>query len=815
MTTKPVTPFPLGAEVGGPNGSDATAEAGFESQFASFTQLMGTAPSFMNAYVDQSQPISSWAGNAGWTAWSWAQSPDAKSEIPVIGLPMAPIADAANPDADYKAFASGQYDSVLKGIVSAWSSQGFKTLYFRPGWEMNVPQSPSYAGTDPTTQADWIAAFQHISTVLHSVPGANVQVVWNPNVQSWNAVGNVLSLYPGSKYVDVIGADMYSPQYPRDLYDWSLNNGTYDSSFAQWMANPVNRIHYWNEPAANRWTSNDQQGNSLSLQQLLDFAKAQGKPFAMGETGAGSGGNGNQGPEDDPAFPQWLASTLASSGDTIAFANVWDLWVGDGNWAFTGSGADKPLEAQAWQQAFGVTQPVVTPPAAGGGASTAVTIGTGAGSVVLQISEDAWQGDAQFTVSVDGTQIGGTQTANASHAAGQDQAFTVLGNFSTGSHVVSVSFLNDAWGGTAATDRNLYVDSVSYAGTTNAVKAVLLSNGAQSFTVGNASGPVTIGTGPGSIVLQVSEDAWLGDAQFIVSVDGTQIGGTQIATASHGAGLDQAFTVQGNFSTGSHAVSVNFLNDAWGGTAATDRNLYVDSLSYGGFTNPVKAALLSNGAQTFMVASAPAPVVIGTGPNSMALQISEDAWLGDAQFSVSVDGQQVGGTQTATASHAAGQDQSFTVQGSFAAGKHVVSVNFLNDAWGGTAATDRNLYVDSVAYNGVTNTMHAALMSNGAQAWTVGTAVVTSAAPSSAVTPITAAVVAAATPSFVAASAAPLASVASNGVTQLPSLTATAIAPLPAATGAAMSSSPVTGSFVDVALLPSSISMPLLAHSGS
>ena len=40
------------------------------------------------------------------------------------------------------------------------------------------------------------------------------------------------------------------------------------------------------------------------------------------------------------------------------------------------------------------------------------------------------------------------------------------------------------------------------------------------------------------------------------------------------------------------------------------------------------------------------------------------------------------------------------MKGNWAAGAHKVEVKFLNDAWGGTADTDRNLYLDSATYNG-------------------------------------------------------------------------------------------------------------------
>ena len=116
-------------------------------------------------------------------------------------------------------------------------------------------------------------------------------------------------------------------------------------------------------------------------------------------------------------------------------------------------------------------------------APTAATVGSGADKLALKISEDAYQGDAQYTVSVDGQQIGGTLTAHSSHAAGQDDLLTVLGNWGSGSHAVSVNFLNDAYGGSQSTDRNLYVDGAAIDGAAVPNSTVpLYSNGAQGFS---------------------------------------------------------------------------------------------------------------------------------------------------------------------------------------------------------------------------------------------------------------------------------------------------------------------------------------------
>jgi hypothetical protein len=198
-------------------------------------------------------------------------------------------------------------------------------------------------------------------------------------------------------------------------------------------------------------------------------------------------------------------------------------------------------------------------------AALPVTIGAGADSFVFAMPEDAYAGDAQFTVSIDGVQQGGVQTAVAAHAAGQNQSFTVKGNFGTGGHTAAVSFLNDAWGGSVTTDRNLYVGSVSFNGQALTPGGVTLGrNGTANFSLPRPATNLTVGAGADTFLLGVSEDAYAGDAQFTVSVDGVQQGGVLSATASHAAGQSQSIAVKGNFGAGGHTASVKFLNDAWG-----------------------------------------------------------------------------------------------------------------------------------------------------------------------------------------------------------------------------------------------------------
>ncbi len=249
---------------------------------------------------------------------------------------------------------------------------------------------------------------------------------------------------------------------------------------------------------------------------------------------------------------------------------------------------------------------------------------------MFKISEDAYangdgtsdaKGDATFTVSVDGKQIGGTFTAAASHATHQEQTVTLNGYFGPGTHSVSVKFLNDASGGTAATDRNLYVDAVAYKGANIDLAGSFAVSGTKSLTVSGGTSeqpptpppmvpqpptPITFGSGADSLVLQVSEDAYangdgISDATFTVSVDGKQIGGTFTAVASHADGQEQTVTLNGDFGPGTHSVALKFLNDASGGTASTDRNLYVDSITYNGLNTHQAGSVAGEGAQSFTI----------------------------------------------------------------------------------------------------------------------------------------------------------------------------------------------------------------------
>ncbi len=214
-----------------------------------------------------------------------------------------------------------------------------------------------------------------------------------------------------------------------------------------------------------------------------------------------------------------------------------------------------------------VTPPII-PPFAPPFPVLPVITGSGSDSLVLGIAEDAYEGDAQFTVSVDGKQLGGTFTTTASHAAGISQSFIFLGDWASGAHTVAVNYLNDAYGGSSAADRNLYVDSLSYDGAATGQSRILLGNGPRSFSVtDNSAIPVAPARSPCRSPPAAGPTRWSSPCRRTPTraTHSSPYRSTASSSAAPSpprrctaAGASQSFTFKGDFGSGQHAVVVNY-----------------------------------------------------------------------------------------------------------------------------------------------------------------------------------------------------------------------------------------------------------------
>lgn len=377
------------------------------SVLASYTKWAGNTPSNVLHFLNND----SWAGfdsSVPWAAGLWKGAAVGN----IWGVPLTVWGTSL------EQVATGAYnDHFLKAAQALAqthpSSDG--NLYIRVGWEFNGGWMPwAAAGHEDA----FVKAFQELVTTFRSV-SSNFKFVWDTT----NDGGNMdpAKAYPGDKYVDVIGTDVYySPEYD----SWDAKAG---------FQHDVARDY--------------------GLQWQQDFAAAHGKPTALSEWGIASDNAGDY----IKGVTKWMAD------HKMVYGNYWNAETNDYDGVL--SNGHNPNAGAAYKTA--VSSLTDTTPAAAPAAHLTSAASPVAGDTfVFRVSGDSYQGDPHFQVLVDGHQIGGTLTTSASHAAGQTQDITLTGQFGTGAHDIAVQFLDDVYGGSATADRNLYVHQVSLNGHT-------------------------------------------------------------------------------------------------------------------------------------------------------------------------------------------------------------------------------------------------------------------------------------------------------------------------------------------------------------
>lgn len=118
-------------------------------------------------------------------------------------------------------------------------------------------------------------------------------------------------------------------------------------------------------------------------------------------------------------------------------------------------------------------------------------------------------------------------------------------------------------------------------------------------TTANKPVVLEVGSGPDQIVLKISQDYFNGNAQYVIFVDGTQVGGVFTASALKSLAVADTVTIRGDFGD-TVTVRVQMTNDAYLGANARDRNLYVNAISHNGEDLPTRAYLANNTPQDFV-----------------------------------------------------------------------------------------------------------------------------------------------------------------------------------------------------------------------
>ncbi len=182
-------------------------------------------------------------------------------------------------DATLENAAKGQYNNNYRTLAQDMAAIGADDdkIHVRLGWEMNG--NGWFPWSANGHEKAYVGAFQQFVDTFRSVPDKFV-FEWTPNIGSQGM--DVASVYPGDKYVDVIGLDFY-----------------YNT---QWdPKDPVAAFNYFvNQPYGLQWQQ--------------DFAVAHGKPTGIGEWGVNSDTSG--------AFIEMAAQWFEDHN--IIYQNYWN-----------------------------------------------------------------------------------------------------------------------------------------------------------------------------------------------------------------------------------------------------------------------------------------------------------------------------------------------------------------------------------------------------------------------------------------------------------------------------------------------------------
>ena len=187
--------------------------------------------------------------------------------------------------------AAGAYDAHFRRFAQKLVADGQGNAILRLGWEFNGHWYPWRSDRDPKAFA---AYWRRIVNVMRSVPGTSLRFNWNPGL----GPGFVdVNAYPGDRYVDIIGMDLY------------------DRTYGDRLRNPVVRWDdFLNRPYGLNWVRN--------------FDLAHGKPMSFPEW-AVTHDHVRGVVHDNPVFIRGMAEFIRTNN--VEFANYFDVLAHDGD----------------------------------------------------------------------------------------------------------------------------------------------------------------------------------------------------------------------------------------------------------------------------------------------------------------------------------------------------------------------------------------------------------------------------------------------------------------------------------------------------
>jgi Glycosyl hydrolase family 26 len=297
------------------------AGAAYPRAVPAFTEAIGAKPKYAMDFLLGTTWRTITQGRWPYTKWK------GKGYTMIWGVNMLPDTYSPNPDAQQSGGschgltqgAEGDFDHYFRTVGANIVRAGFPVSVIRFGWEFNGNWAPWAA--DGCASA-FVKYFDAIVTTMRSVPGSHFTFEWNPT-RGDLGVGNLSQYYPGNRYVDDIGLDVYD-----------IEGQVYPGAAAEYR-------HMLTQPDGLDW--------------VASFAEAHDKPIVLPEWGLGWGTCSKSGQ------PIAASGKQVCGGDNAAWINLMTTWISTHNvaeatyWDFQTSSVGRgqnPLTAKVLASRF-------------------------------------------------------------------------------------------------------------------------------------------------------------------------------------------------------------------------------------------------------------------------------------------------------------------------------------------------------------------------------------------------------------------------------------------------------------------------------
>lgn len=221
------------------------------------------------------------------STWIFTELSDFPGTL-VYGLPLVPEDGSAT----LAEVGIGQHDAVFAELADQMRDNDRGDTVVRVGWEPNGGWFEWSATAD--TAADWRAAARRVMQVMKErTPTLQMsfEIACNTPLEGTDErLAPLQMLYPGDDVTDLIGCDHY------DNYAWQA------TSEEGWQ----NALRSYNSPG---------------LQDVVEFAREQGKRFVVNEWGLDGSSNGAG---DNPLFIRRMHDFFVQNADVLAYEAYFD-----------------------------------------------------------------------------------------------------------------------------------------------------------------------------------------------------------------------------------------------------------------------------------------------------------------------------------------------------------------------------------------------------------------------------------------------------------------------------------------------------------